>query len=427
MTDLSALTAREAARRIEAGTLTAEALTRACLDRIAAREPAVNAWEFLDPEQAIAEARARDRAPVKGRLHGVPVGVKDVIDTADMPTGYGSAIYQGKHRPAADAACVALMREAGAVALGKTVTTEFATFRPGKTANPHHPGHTPGGSSSGSAAAVADGMVPLAFGTQTAGSVIRPAAFCGCVGYKPSYGTINRVGVKMISDTLDTVGVFARTVADAAFFAAVLTARPALEVPEEGLPKPRLALCRTPEWEHAGDGARAALDAARDALAGAGVDLPDVESIDEQRGLAEAQVTVMNYELARCLADERLRHPEKLSPRLRRILEEGLAISPEDYDRALAAAARGRAALARLFGEYDALVVPAAPGEAPAGLQATGDPVFNRAWTLLRTPCVTIPAWRGASNLPVGVQLVGRIGDDARVLRAAAFLEQALR
>src|SRR5258707_9868226 len=218
MVDLTMLSAREAAARIAAGTLTAETLTRACLDRIANRESVVGAWEFLDPDRAIAEARERDRATTRGPLHGVPIGVKDVMDTHDMPTAYGSPIYRG-HRPAADAACVALARAAGAVVIGKTVTTEFATFHPGKTANPHNPAHTPGGSSSGSAAAVADLMVPLAFGSQTAGSVIRPASYCGVVGYKPSFGTISRTGVKPLSDSLHTVSVMARTVADSAFFA----------------------------------------------------------------------------------------------------------------------------------------------------------------------------------------------------------------
>src|SRR6266478_6832973 len=227
MPDPLSLSARVAAQEIAAGRLAAEALVTACLDRIAARESVVGAWHHLDPDAALAAARQRDAEPPRGPLHGIPIAVKDLIDTAETPTGYGSPIYEG-HRPAADAACVALARAAGAVALGKTVTTEFACFTAGKTANPHNPAHTPGGSSSGSAAAVADGMAPLALGTQTAGSVIRPAAYCGVVGYKPSFGLINRAGVKPLADSLDTVGVFARTVEDAAFFAGVLSERPAL-------------------------------------------------------------------------------------------------------------------------------------------------------------------------------------------------------
>ncbi len=227
MTDLRSLSAREAARRIAERRITAEALVTAYLDRIEAREAVVGAWQYLDREQALSMARQRDAEPPRGPLHGVPIAVKDLIDTVDMPTAYGSAIYRG-HRPDADASCVALARAAGAIVLGKTVTTEFATFTPGNTANPRNPAHTPGGSSSGSAAAVADGMAPLAFGTQTAGSVIRPGAFCGCVAYKPSFGLINRAGVKPLADSLDTVGVFGRSVDDAAFFAGVLSERPSL-------------------------------------------------------------------------------------------------------------------------------------------------------------------------------------------------------
>src|SRR5438876_10185853 len=227
MSDPLSLSARDAAREIAAGRLSATTLVAACFERIAAREPVVGAWHYLDREAALAAARQRDASPPTGPLHGVPIAVKDLIETADMPTGYGSAIYEG-HRPAADAACVALARAAGAVVLGKTVTTEFACFTAGKTANPRNPAHTPGGSSSGSAAAVADGMVPLALGTQTAGSVIRPASFCGVVGYKPSFGVIARAGVKPLADSLDTIGTMARDVADAAFFAGILGGRPAL-------------------------------------------------------------------------------------------------------------------------------------------------------------------------------------------------------
>jgi len=233
MPDPLSLSVRDAAQEIAAGRLTAEALASACLDRIAAREAVVGAWHYLDRDAALAAARQRDAEPPRGPLHGIPIAVKDLIDTADMPTGYGSPIYEG-HRPAADAACVALARAAGAVALGKTVTTEFACFTAGKTANPHNPAHTPGGSSSGSAAAVADGMVPLAFGSQTAGSTIRPAAYCGCIGYKPSFGMIQRAGVKALADSLDTIGVMARTVDDIAYFTGVIAGRPALRCENAG-------------------------------------------------------------------------------------------------------------------------------------------------------------------------------------------------
>src|SRR5579864_3217579 len=313
MTELFRLGTREAARRIAAGTLTAQALAEACLERIAAREGAVGAWAWLDPAQALAEARARDQAPVGGPLHGVPIGVKDNTDTADMPTAYGSRCYRG-FRPAADAAGVALARAAGAVVLGKTETTEFAAMSPGKTRNPHNPAHTPGGSSSGSAAAVADRMVPLAFGTQTAGSILRPAAFCGVVGYKPSFGLIPRAGVKPLADSLDTVGTMARNVADAAFFAGILAGRPALREVAMPAAPPRFGLYRTPMWEEREPETERALDHARAALERAGAQIAEIAVPPEHRRLTAAQETIMGFESVRGLADERLRHGAELSP-----------------------------------------------------------------------------------------------------------------
>ena len=419
------LSARAAAQEIAAGRLTAEALMTACLDRIAAREKVVGAWHFLDPAAALAAARQRDSEPPRGPLHGIPIAVKDLIDTADMPTGYGSVIYRD-HRPAADAACVALARAAGAVVLGKTVTTEFACFTAGKTANPHNPAHTPGGSSSGSAAAVADGMVPLGFGTQTAGSVIRPAAYCGCVGYKPSFGTIPRAGVKPLADSLDTIGVMARTVDDAAFFTGIITERPALrgiKMPETA---PRFGLYRTPMWGEAEPSTIAALDRARAALERAGAWIAEIVVPPEHQTLTAAQETIMGFELVRGLAYERLSHSAELSPRLAQQLDSGLTVGADAYDAAIAETHAARARLDAFFGPCDAMLVPAAPGEAPPGLGYTGNPVFNRMWTLLGVPCLTVPAVWGDSGLPTGVQLVGRVGDDARLIAAGLFLEHAL-
>ncbi|HEV8032454.1 MAG TPA: amidase [Stellaceae bacterium] len=425
MPDPLSLSARVAAREIAAGRLTAEALTVACLDRIAARETMVGAWHHLDPEAAMAAARRCDASPPSGPLHGIPIAVKDLIDTADMPTGYGSAIYDG-HRPAADAACVSLARGAGAIVLGKTVTTEFACFTPGKTANPKNPAHTPGGSSSGSAAAVADGMVPLGFGTQTAGSVIRPAAYCGCVGYKPSFGMIPRAGVKMLADSLDTIGVMARDVGDAAFFAGVLSSRPALcyaEMPETA---PRVGLYRTPMWGEGEPSAIAALDHARAALERAGAWTAEIVVPAEHQGLTAAQEAIMGFELVRSLAHERLLHSAELSPRLTQMLDAGMTVGAEEYDAAVAETKTARARLDGFFGPCDAMLVPAAPGEAPQGLGYTGNPVFNRMWTLLGTSCITLPSIWGESGLPTGVQLVGRIGDDVKLIATALFLERAL-
>jgi len=425
MPDPLSLSARAAAQEIAAGRLTAEALVTACLDHISARESVVGAWHHLDPEAALAAARQRDAEAPSGPLHGVPIAVKDLIDTADMPTGYGSAIYHG-HRPAADAACVALARAAGAIVLGKTVTTEFACFTAGKTANPRNPAHTPGGSSSGSAAAVADGMVPLAFGTQTAGSVIRPASFCGCVGYKPSFGVIPRAGVKPLADSLDTIGVMARNVDDAAFFAGVLASRPALRDAAMPAAPPRFGLYRTPMWGEAEASTIAALDRARAALEQAGAWIGEIIVPPEHQRLTAAQATIMGFELVRGLAHERLMHSAELSPRLAQQLDEGMAVGADEYDAAVAETAAARAKLDAFFEPCDAMLVPAAPGEAPPGLGYTGDPVFNRMWTLLGVPCLTLPAVWGDSGLPTGVQLVGRVGDDARLMAAGLFLEHAL-
>ena len=425
MPDPLSLSVRDAAREIASGRLTAEAFVGACLDRIAAREPVVGAWHYLDREAALAAARQRDREPPRGPLHGIPIAVKDLIDTADMPTGYGSPIYEG-YRPAADAACVALARAAGAVVLGKTVTTEFACFTAGKTVNPHNPAHTPGGSSSGSAAAVADGMVPLAFGSQTAGSTIRPAAYCGCVGYKPSFGMIQRAGIKALADSLDTVGIMARRVEDAAFFTGVITERPALRNLTMPAAPPRFGIYRTPMWGEAEPSTIAALEGARAALEKAGAWIAEIVVPPEHQTLTAAQGTVMGFELVRSLADERLNHSAQLSPRLAQLLDEGMTVGADAYDAAIAETSAARARLDAFFGPCDAMLVPAAPGEAPPGLGYTGDPVFNRMWTLLGTPCLTLPATWGDSGLPTGVQLVGRIGDDARLMAVGLFLERAL-
>ena len=422
MTDLFRLSARDAAQRIAAGSLTAEALTRASLDRIAAREPQVGAWAHVDPDQALAEARARDQATTRGPLHGIPIGVKDIMDTADMPTAYGSRAYHG-FRPGADAACVALARDAGAVVLGKTVTTEFAALSPGKTRNPHNTAHTPGGSSSGSAAGVADFMVPLAFGTQTAGSIIRPASFCGVVGYKPSFGLVAISGTKALAPSLDTVGGFARDVADIALFIAALTGRPEL-VPKAPAARPRIGVYRTQPWEQAQPATIAALDDARERLARAGASIAERPAFAAFDRLVPAQVAIMGHEMARNLAWERTSRGNEVMPRTAALFTEGLAITPATYDEARRGAAAARAQLAEFFGDFDAMLVPAAPGEAPPAA-TTGDPVFNRPWTLLHVPCITLPGRRGPAGLPVGVQLVGPPHGDAALLAVALFAEAA--
>ncbi len=416
-------TAIEAARRIADGTLTSEALVRACLDRISEREPLVQAWQHLDMEAALNMARHVDRFG-SGALKGIPIGVKDIIDTVDMPTGYGSPLYETS-RPPRDAACVALARHAGALILGKTVTTEFAYFQPGKTRNPHNPDRTPGGSSSGSAAAVASGMVPLAFGTQTAGSIIRPASFCGCVGYKPTFGLIDRTGVRPFADSLDTVGVFATTVEDAAFFASVIAGRPNLHIAGEVF-RPRIGLTRTHAWEAAEPATATALDEAATRLRVVGLEVREVALPERWRGLLEAQKTIMAFEAARSHAPEMLTAPDRLSVKLRELLEAGAVIAAEDYDAAKVLVAEARAGFGDVLDGLDVLLTPSAPGEAPVGLGATGDPVFNRLWTALGVPCISVPGLTGPSGMPVGVQVVGRWGDDRRTLAASAAIGQSL-
>ncbi len=412
------------ARKLSQRELSAETLLASCLERIDAREPQVQAWSHIARDAALERARELDRGPVRGLLHGLPIGVKDLFDTADMPTTYGSPIYAG-HRPAADAAPVALCREQGGVMVGKTVTTEFATFNPGKTRNPHRLTHTPGGSSSGSAAAVADSMVPLAFASQTAASVIRPAAYCGIVGYKPSYGLVNRSGVKPLSDSLDTVGFLARSVDDVALFAAAASGDRALLQLEVGS-APRIAMCATHEWPHADVDTRRAMQQAASRLAQEGVAVRDVQTPMLFSQLLQVQKEIMGYELAKSLSHERLQHADQLSPKLQALFEEGLTIPAERHWANIQLAYSARAKVSAAFGDSEVWLAPSAIGEAPATLEQTGDPVFGRVWTLLGLPCVHLPFMTGQTGMPVGLQVVGRYGDDRVVLRIARWLMQRL-
>ncbi|MGE3536025.1 MAG: amidase [Candidatus Tectimicrobiota bacterium] len=423
MPSLHELTATEAVAAIAAGRLTSEALVSACLARIAACEAQIGAWEYLDTGQALAQARACDQRPPQGPLHGVPVGIKDLIDTCDMPTTYGSPIYAG-YRPFADAASVALLRQAGAVILGKTVTTEFAMFTPGKTANPHNPAHTPGGSSSGSAAAVAAHMVPLALGTQTAGSIIRPASFCGVVGYKPTHGQFPVAGIKALSQTLDTLGGFARCVEDVALLRSVFLGAPAT-LPALQHP-PRFGLCQTPQWPQATLATSAALANAAQHLATAGAEVREIALPAPFDRLAAAQETIQVFEGARCCAYELQQHRQQLSAKLLELLAPAEGISAAMYAEALEVVTSCRQHLTALWGAHDVLLVPSAPGEAPAGLEATGSPIFNRMWTVLHTPAVSLPGQRGPQGLPVGVQLIGPLHQDARLLAIAAWAQSRL-
>ena len=417
------LSAAEAAKKIESRELTAERLAAACLERIAAREPAVHAWAFVDREQALARARALDRAPRASRLHGVPFGVKDIIDTADLPTEYGSPIYKG-HRPRADAACDSLLRRAGCLLLGKTVTTEFANNHPSPTLNPHDPAHTPGGSSSGSAAAVADRMAPLALGTQTGGSVIRPAAYCGAFAVKPSFGSINRQGMKFDAESLDTIGVFSRSAEDLALALEVLAGYPVPDFASFG--KPRIGLCRTPRWRDADDVTQANLEEAARRLSEAGATVRDFDLPPGSEALFDRHKLIMGYENARALAWEYTNFPELISATLKPRLDEGWRVTRAEYDAVREAARLCRRALAERMREVDFLLTPSAPSEAPRSLASTGDPVFNRAWTLFGVPCVTVPFRKGKHGLPLGVQLVGVFDGDSALLGWARWTATVL-
>ena len=419
MVELADLTATEMARRMRAGTLAPETLMHACLERIAAREGDVRAFAHFDP------ASARVASAARGPLYGLPIGVKDVLDTADMPSQYGSPIWAG-HRPRADAAAVAWARAAGAVVIGKTVTTEFATRTPGPTANPHDPARTPGGSSSGSAAGVAAGFFPLAFATQTAGSIIRPAAFCGVVGYKPSFGAIARNGMKVMSESLDTIGAMARSVADCALFVGAVARRDLGDPERKPDRAPRIGVCRSPSWSHAAPETQALLSDAADRLARAGAQISRRELPESMQALDDAHPLVMQAESAAAMGWELLAARDRISDSLLERLEWGLSHDAADLDRARAVFVASQNALPGAMEGLDILLTPSAMGEAPLGLHSTGEPVFNSYWTALHGPCVTVPAGKGPNGMPLGIQIVGRRGEDRETLAWAAWVENVM-
>ncbi len=439
MTALNALTAVEAAAKIGRGEITCEALMQACLDRIMAREPDVKAFAYIDPARALEQARAADRAGMEGRgmgpLHGVPVAIKDIIDTADMPTENGSPIFQGR-RPQEDAACVAALRKAGAIILGKTVTTEMATLTPGVTRNPHNLAHTPGGSSSGSAAAVADEMVPLALGTQTGGSVIRPASFCGIYGFKPTFGLIPRPGVLAQSQTLDTIGVYGRSIEDLALVTDVLAhpdnrdaaslnishASLLAQATAEWKLKPMFAFVKTWAWENADAATKEAFGELVETL-GSQVEVLDLD--ESTRVGAAAQKVINNAELAAQFAPLLKRQPDLISKRLTAQIEDGLRLTASEYLQALEVRKNAYWGLEHLFRDYGTVLTPSAPGPAPKGLETTGVPIFNAYWTMMGTPCVSLPLLE-VDGMPLGVQLVGARRDDGRLLRTARLLVRQL-
>jgi Asp-tRNA(Asn)/Glu-tRNA(Gln) amidotransferase A subunit family amidase len=435
---MNALTAYEAASEIARGALSAEDYTRVCLDRITAVEPDVQAFAHLDPEHALAQARALDRHKADGGrigpLHGIPVGIKDIIDTADYPTECGSPVLAGR-RPDADATVVRKLREAGAVIIGKTVTTEFAYFHPGKTRNPRDVTRTPGGSSSGSAAAVAAGMVPLAIGSQTNGSMIRPAAFCGVFGVKPSHGLISRAGALTLSRTLDHVGAFARTIEDLALILDVIVGHDPVDPDTrpfaspsfragvaEPLPlPPSYAFVRTPMWDKADAEARAALEDLAKELGAREVDLPD-----DYRAAWDALRAIMAADMAYNLGAIVDKGGE-ISKQFRDLIAEGREVTAVKYLAAVRDARRYAEGMSAIFEQLsDAIITLSAKGVAPQGLGATGDPVFCTLWTLTGFPSLNLPLLANSEGLPIGVQLVGAPGRDERLLRTANALIETL-
>lgn len=437
---MSAPGAVDLAADLAAGKVSARAVADACLDTIAERDGEVQAFAHIVPDYVRAQADALDAHRKAGRplgaLHGLPVAIKDIIDTADYPTENGTPLDAGR-RPRTDAVVVARLRAAGALIIGKTVTTEFAFKHPGPTRNPHNPAHTPGGSSQGSAAAVAAGMVPLAIGTQTVGSVIRPASFCGAVGVKPTHGRISLTGVLPVAGPLDTVGAFAMSVADAALILSVCQGHDPVDkwtraMPHEDLlaasraappMPPRFAIVGGPFWSEVSADVRALFDEVADFLGDAAdrVELPDVF-----KNAYPAHIQVMGAHYARNLRHYRDRGEDAMSAAILEVLDEGAAVSAAQYLSALDWQGALGGGLTPIFERYDAILTPAALGEAPASLETTGDGRANALWTFLGVPAVTIPAGRGTAGLPIGVQLVGRPNEDGRLLRTAAWLENAL-
>ena len=437
LANLHSLSASEAARLIRDGVISSEQLVEACLARVHETDAQIQAWAFLDSDHALAQARAADELRLSGQpigpLHGVPVGIKDIFDTSDMPTENGSVLHAGR-TPFRDATVVARLRAAGAVIMGKTVTTEFAYFAPGKTRNPHNREHTPGGSSSGSAAAVAAEMVPLALGSQTNGSTIRPAAFCGVVGFKPTYGLISRHGILTLSRTLDHVGLFARTVDDIALLAEQLVGydevdpdtRPRARIPfvevaaaEPPLP-PMFAFVKTPHWERADDETKEGFAELVEQL---GDRVEEIELFPSAAEAWEWHKTIMDAEMAVNLAREYETGRDRLSEQLRALIERGREVRAVGYQRALAQIQPIHESFVELFEQrYDAILTPAAPGAAPKGLASTGDPAFCTLWTLCGMPALSLPLLQSANGLPLGVQLVGPRDGDARLLRTARWL-----
>ncbi len=411
--------------QIRTGKVTSEAIMLACIERIEQREADVGAFVHYDANAALALAKQADSSAAKGPLHGVPFAVKDIIDTDMFPTGWGTPFYDG-YQPSRNASCVELFIRAGAIPFGKTVTTEFAYFKPGKTSNPHNLNHTPGGSSSGSAAAVADNMLPFGFGSQTAASLIRPAAYCGVAGYKASHGSFDLQGVMSLSPSLDTLGFLARDIEDFELARSVLCgSTPAKSIDLEAAPL-RISLFRGPHWHDGSLEMRDVCSRAMSELKVAGAQTGELACPEVFKLLTEAQKTVMAYEVAHARIYEYSHYKDQLSLQFKQLVESGLAVSRSDFESACTARDRAARILETMFIDTDIILTPAAPGEAPLGIDATGDPLFSRGWNLLKVPCISIPYGKGPNGLPLSVQLVARMGADDDLLAAAKWVDRQL-
>lgn len=434
------LGACEAGEALIEGLVSSQELVQACFARIDELEDSIGAWAHLDNDRAMEQARQADefrsRGLALGALHGLPIGIKDIIDTRDYATENGTVLHQGR-RPTKDATLVSLLKEAGAIILGKTVTTELAVFAPGKTRNPHNTDHTPGGSSSGSAAAVASAMVPLAVGTQTNGSIIRPASFCGVYGFKPSFARISRHGVLPQSPPLDTIGMFARTLEDLALIADVLMRFDAQDESMTPLAPPCIgsvmaapvpadpvfAFIRTPAWDQVEqetkDGFRELIDAANESKK----KTIEIVSLSAQfDDIYEHHRKLMEADLAKSFATEYEESKTEMSAILCEMIERGQQVTRSQYNASLETIESYGSVLDEIFASYDAILTPATLGSAPAGLEATGNPVMNTIWTFCGTPALNLPLLQNPAGLPLGVQLVGERGDDARLFRSSRWL-----
>ena len=421
---LNELTATEVVAAVKSGRATCEEVTRACIERIEARDAKVQAWQYIDPEHALAEARTRDRGDKSGALVGVPFNVKDIINTGDMPTEYGSPIYKD-FRPRADASCVALSRKAGAVLLGKAVTTEFANFHPSRTKNPLDLTRTPGGSSSGSAASVADYMCALSVGSQTSGSTVRPASYCGVFGFRPSYGELRCAGMMESAGSLDTVGLIARSVDDIALYRDVLLGEKPVLVAD--LPPPRIGICRTHLWSLLEPSTQKLFEDAATALARAGAKVSDVELPPAFDGIPEAHRLISGFEFARNFTWEIENHWELISTTLRKgRIDDGLTCSYETYLECRALAERCREQLTNIQANHDILLTACATGEAPVGFATTGIAKLALIWTTMHVPAISVPVFKGPAGMPIGAYLVGNRSRDRELFAHARCVQKVL-